>query len=201
MSITYSFVVRDSGDPSGGTGLTPSFAVYRDIGSLADLSASAPVITEVGGGHYKFTVDWDTAPESTGPSNSIAVVIDAGAGISSSSERYVTARINRTDDFATSIDSSLTSIASGLTTIDGEIAVIDANVDGLVTGVSNLTTAVGNISTDVDTLINIETGKWEIVSDQLKLYEPDGVTLIKTFNLFASDGSPTSVAPAKRVPV
>ena len=112
-SVVYTFVVRDAGDPTAGVGLTPTFIEYRDIATLVDLSASAPAVVEVGNGHYKFEVDWDTAPESTAPTDYISVVIDAGAGIVDKNERYITARINRNDDFATdvlSIDSRLTSI-------------------------------------------------------------------------------------------
>lgn len=151
----YSFVVRSGGDPTAATGLTPSFILYSDLESLADLSASAPTIVEVGQGHYKFTVDWDTAPESTGPSEHIVLVIDAGAILTDANERYITARINRKDAFAD----------------------------------------------DIATLLDIETGKWEIVSDQLKVYGNDGVTLLQTFNLFDSNGVPTSVLPARREPV
>lgn len=154
-TVTYSFVVRITGDPTAGTGLTPTFLEYRDIESLTDLSGSAPTIVEVGNGHYKFSMDWDTVPESTGPSNSIAIVIDADAGIGSAQERYITARINRTDNFGSQVSS----------------------------------------------LFQIETGKWEVVSNQLKIYESDGLTLIKTFNLFDATGNPTSTIPARREPV
>lgn len=151
----YTFVIRDGGDPTAATGLTPTFLQYIDISSLTDLIGSAPAISEIGNGHYKFSVDWDTAPESTAPTDSISIVIDAGVAITSPQERYVTARINRTDDFGSK----------------------------------------------VHTLYDIEMGKWEIVNDQFILYGSDNLTVLKTFDLFDLDGDPTSIAPAKRVPV
>lgn len=202
MSVTYSFVVRDGGDPTAATGLTPSFVAYTDVDSLTDLSGSAPTITEVGDGHYKFTVDWDTAPESTGPSNSIAIVIDADAGLTSASERYITARINRTDSFATDIDTDLSTITSTLSSVSSLLTTVDGKVDTVDTVVDSISVAVATVDTVVDLLFEIETGKWEVTSgNQLKIYKSDGVTLVKTFDLYDSTGNPTSVAPARREPV
>ena len=168
-TVIYSFIVRDSGSPLVATGLSPVFSEYRDIATLTDLSGSAPTIVEVGKGHYKFSVDWDTAPESTGPTDHIAIVIDAGVAIGENAERYITARINRKDNYATEI--------------------------------STIASAVSSIGGIVDTLFEVATGKWEVVSNQLNIYESDGVTLVKTFNLFDAAGSPTSTLPAKREPV
>jgi len=46
-----------------------------------------------------------------------------------------------------------------------------------------------------------EAGGWEIKNSQLIYYDTDGVTPIKTFNLFDKAGNPTSENPYKRVPV
>lgn len=197
-AIVYTFVVRDGGDPTAATGLTPTFVEYRDIVAGTDLSAGAPTVTEVGNGHYKFSVDWDTAPESTGPSNYIAMVIDAGAGLTDANERYIVGRINRTDDFASTVVS-----------IDGKVDTIDTVVDAILVDTDStlpatLTTIEGKIDTIdtvVDLLLEIETGKWEVTANQLKVYQSDGVTLVKTFNLFDSAGNPTSTDPSRREPI
>ncbi len=156
MAFIYSFSVSDAGDPSGATGLSPAFTFYSDLETLTALTA--PAITEVGAGHYKFSVDWDTADESTAPTNSIAFVIDAdpgGSTLTTDSDRYITGRINRSDNYSTSIDS----------------------------------------------ILEVTLGKWEVASNQLILYKQDATTVVKTFNLFDSAGSPTSTLPARREPV
>ena len=105
--ITHTFTVRDSGSPvaAGLLGLTPTFASFRDVAAGTDLSGSAPAITAVGEGVFKFTMDW-TAVAFSGV-DSISIVIDAGAGITTTSERFITGRINRVDDFASDIDTIL----------------------------------------------------------------------------------------------
>jgi len=178
-AIVYTFVVRDGGDPTAATGLTPTFTQYMDVETLGALTP--PAITEVGSGHYKFSVNWDTAPESTAPTDHIAMVIDAGAGLTDLSERYITGRINRTDDFAATLLTDTTTIITDIAITDGKIDVIDAIVDSL---------------------FEIETGKWEVTTgNQLKIYESDGLTLVKTFNLFDINGVATNTNPARREPV
>ena len=54
---------------------------------------------------------------------------------------------------------------------------------------------------DTSKLVDVEFGKWEIVSNQLVLYKQDGVTVLKTFNLQDKNGQATSVSPYKRIPV
>jgi len=46
-----------------------------------------------------------------------------------------------------------------------------------------------------------EQGKWEIKNNQLIFYDTDGVTPIRTFNLFDENGNPTNTNPFKREPV
>lgn len=53
----------------------------------------------------------------------------------------------------------------------------------------------------IDTIYEVTLGKWEVVSDQLKLYKTDGTTLVATFDLFDQVGSPTSTLPARREPL
>lgn len=58
-----------------------------------------------------------------------------------------------------------------------------------------------DILEDTAKLIDVQLGKWEIVSNQLVLYKVDGVTVLKTFNLQDKNGQATSVSPYKRIPV
>lgn len=105
--ITYTFTVRDAGSPiaAGLLGLTPTFGSFRDVAAGTDLSASAPAITAVGEGVFKFTLDW-TAVAFTGI-DSISMVVDAGVTIVITSERFISGRLNRVDDFADDIDTIL----------------------------------------------------------------------------------------------
>jgi hypothetical protein len=156
MAFLYTFTVTNSGDPTTATGLSPVFDFYSD--AATNTALAVPTITEIGSGHYKFSVDWDTAPESTAPTDSIAFTIDCDPATAvglAANERYINGRINRSDNFGSSID----------------------------------------------TVLEVTLGKWEIDSNQLKLYQQDGTTLVKTFNLFDQGGSPTSTLPARREPV
>lgn len=51
-----------------------------------------------------------------------------------------------------------------------------------------------------DTLIQILTGKWEVVGNQFIIYDSDGVTPLYTYNL-TQDGVPTEFNPDLRTPV
>lgn len=54
---------------------------------------------------------------------------------------------------------------------------------------------------DVEVLKQIATGRWRIYNDQLFLYDSDGETPIVTFNLYDSDGNPTSSDYFERRPL
>lgn len=54
---------------------------------------------------------------------------------------------------------------------------------------------------DFATILAVETGKWEIVNNQMIFYEEDDETELLRFNLFDADGNPTSTSAMKRVPV
>lgn len=58
----------------------------------------------------------------------------------------------------------------------------------------------------VDTLVSIETGKWEIKTsgpdaNRMIMYAADGVTVLYKFDLFDESGAATTINPFKRVPV
>ena len=52
----------------------------------------------------------------------------------------------------------------------------------------------------LNTLLNYESGKWEITNNQMKFYNTSG-TVIKTFNLYDSAGNPSMMNVYKREPV
>lgn len=206
-AVTYTVAFRDEGDPSGATSLTPTFTLYRDIVSLTDLSA--PSVVEVGGGHYKFVVDWDTTPESTGPSNHIAFVLDGGASLEHDSERYIVGRIDRLagDSSATilsaieDVETAVENVETAVGGVETAISGIEATVDGIDLKVDDIANEIETNQEHLEVLVDVAIGKWEVASNQLKLYSTDGLTVIRTFNLFDSEGNLTSTAPARREPV
>lgn len=77
MSVTY-YAVFGSGNPSGKTGLSPSFTVFQNSSGGATTS---PAITEIGSsGIYTFSYD---------PQGSINFVIDGATTGLNSTDRYI----------------------------------------------------------------------------------------------------------------
>ena len=69
-------------------------------------------------------------------------------------------------------------------------------------GESVWTTAEKNlILSDVSLIKKIEEGRWKIVNNQMIFYDSDGVTPLRTFNLFDKEGAPTETEPFERNPV
>jgi len=103
-SITYCFLVRNSGTPTGG--LTPTFSNwYRTSDGT---SVSAPAITALGNGWYKFAWDAETNSECVG-------TIDAGNTISSANERYIEASAFRDSSrIITALPNAAAGATSGL---------------------------------------------------------------------------------------
>lgn len=219
MSITYTFVVRNAGAPT--TGLTPVFNDFRDVATT--LNVTTPPISEIGGGFYKFTVDWSSSPYDV--VDSIVFQIYAGVTVTDPSEAYIVDRINQADQFYT----VLNSVGTVVTTITNQCGAIQTDIDGievslidlstdvaavqtdattLLAGVATLDSSLSDLSTDlaaaqtdITTLVEIETGKWQITTDsKLKLYTQADV-LIQEFDLVDINGSPTYTNPASRIPV
>lgn len=164
MSTTYTFPVRFNGDPSAGAGLLPVFTLFKDAATGVTVSPS-PTVVEIGGGHYKFAVDWDAIDNAI---DTIVTIIDNTITITNPTERYITGSINRLDNFANTV--------------------VDTN------------TRIIALAADVTSILYIESGKWEIVNNQLLFYDTAD-NLIKTFNLFDEVGLPTSTSPFSRIPV
>ena len=82
--MLYYVYLSNAGAPA--TGLTPDWEHLVTAENGTDKSASAPTITEIGGGWYHFDITFGTAPwDVTG--EDLAGVIDAGATLSGN-DRY-----------------------------------------------------------------------------------------------------------------
>ncbi|MHA1370482.1 MAG: hypothetical protein ACTSRA_12315 [Promethearchaeota archaeon] len=88
--MIYKIYITEDGAPK--TGLSPTWnSLYALDGT--DKSTSAPSISEVGGGWYKFDVKYGTPPFDV---NELVGVIDAGSSLSDY-ERYVPVNISTRD--------------------------------------------------------------------------------------------------------
>ena len=80
--MIYKIYITEDGIPK--TGLTPTWNSLRAIDGT-DKSASAPSISEIGGGWYKFELTYGTAPFDV---DELVGVIDAGSSLAGY-ERYM----------------------------------------------------------------------------------------------------------------
>lgn len=88
--MIYKFFVSEDGAPK--TGLTPTWDSLRALDGT-DKSGSAPSISEIGGGWYKFEAVYGTAPFDVAE---LVGVIDAGSSLSDF-ERYVPVTVSVRD--------------------------------------------------------------------------------------------------------
>ena len=98
-------------------------------------------------------------------------------------------------------------ISSGQMIFNADCTSATATVRGQCKVTNNASGNVGFTLKDETTtamlakLLQIETGRWKIVDNQMVLYESDGITALKTFDLKDSSGNPTETEPFERVPV
>lgn len=92
-----------------------------------------------------------------------------------------------------------------LQTSDVRLSNLDAPVSSRSTfnaTTDEVTTAgLSDIAADVADTKQGLLGRWQIVNDQLIMYQEDGATVLRTFNLFDEAGDPTSVNVFRREPV
>lgn len=72
--------------------------------------------------------------------------------------------------------------------------------------IDTIDTNTAALATNLNTVLEYHTGKWEIKvtgpdANRLILYKPDGVTVLKKFDLKNANGDPTFVNPFQRIPV
>lgn len=101
-----------------------------------------------------------------------------------------------------------TKLGTPVTTIAGDIAAIGASIDltPVLDAVAAVQTTVDDIQVSTDDLITIEQGRWKIHTtgpdaNRLVLYQLDGTTVLKKFDLKDSSGVATTEDPFERVPV
>jgi hypothetical protein len=97
-AIDIPFYVAKDGQPLTGAASQMNFESLKTIGGT-DKSGSAPAISEIGGGWYKFSIAYGSAPFDAGD---LAGVIDAdknGGNLLANAERYIPVEV-RLDFYA-----------------------------------------------------------------------------------------------------
>jgi hypothetical protein len=157
--ITSAFTVRDmSSTPSGErkAGLAPTWVFLKKLSDNTDITP-APAITEIAQGQYKFAYDAETHGEAAGQ-------IDAGASIPNPADRYIDVLLTRDSG---RLQTALTSAGCHL---DLTQAVPITNTSQTVGDALNAARAQGF-------------GKWALSGNTLRIYAPDGTTIVHTFTL------------------
>lgn len=109
--MIYKIYITESGTPK--TGLSPSWNSLRAIDGT-DKSSSAPSISEVGGGWYKFELVYGTSPFDVAE---LVGVIDAGNSLAGY-ERYIPVNISLRDLAAVKlVNKASYDLVSGVETI------------------------------------------------------------------------------------
>jgi hypothetical protein len=170
--VIYTFYVENNAVPE--SSLTPTIIKMIDIEDGSQTS-SAPLVSELSDGFYKFAYTWSTSSSAVG----YLIKIDTGDLESNNdATRYITMRIEPND--------YLSSTAAD----------IKVSADSLVTSASTL---VGNSNR----ILDIEHGTWKIEGTELVLYAAGfgraADTVIGRYDLLDANGSPTSVNPYQRV--
>jgi len=183
-SKTYSVYFRATD-----TGLTPTFVKFTRRSDNVNLLGSAPAISEVlgpggGFGEYKFTFDATVE---------VSFVVDGGASITSTADRYVRGVLGPEDS---RLDAAISAVPA---------AVADEPLAGHVTA-DTVGKVLSDIGTNVLLLRKYEEGRWKVHAsggdlNRLVLYDSDGTTPLLKFDLKDASGSATYTNPFERVKV
>jgi len=102
----------------------------------------------------------------------------------------------------TAVQTDVTSIQTDVTAVQTDVTAVQTDVTAVQTDVTAVQSSVVGLQTDITFLRQVESGRWEITSDnQMIIYDSDGTTPLLTFSLLDADGEPTTQNPFERVPV
>lgn len=175
QNVTYTFYAEVGGEPA--SNLTPSFSVFREVNSGVDLQ-NLPEIVSFGDGFYKYIFSWPDVSIPGNLPNSYLVKIDLGETVSIG-ERFIINRIER-HDYLPVVAASIQSDAN----------LIKASADRIETATDKLVELVNY-------MLDMEQGSWRIINNQLVVYNPDGVEMMR-HQLLSFTGTPTSINPYQR---
>lgn len=192
-------------------GLTPTFSSYLDSSGNA---VSPPAISALGGGMYHFT------PVFVDPTKGIAYIIYGGAtAFPPYAFRYMRPEDWVTDNLPSDpADQSLLVAATDAiynrlgapagASVSADVAAVLGEAQGANAAAQAAETSSGTAATQATAaaaisadLRKIAIGRWKIQGTQLILFELDGTTPYKTFDLKDELGVASAVRIFERVPV
>lgn len=206
MSVVINSFFTTGGVPT--TGLTPTVRIWEVDASSHTLvvgfpvQVSDPTMTEVGDGFYKF--EFDTLTYGYDPLKAYVIRTDAGPSVPTN-ERY---SIASTEESAagTLTPATISAIQEGVWDVDAS-----SHVGSGTTGLLLNQTAADAAQTHVnvltaisllETLLKYETNRTRIdkVAKTLTVYDDDGVTPIRVFDLRDSTGTLSVTEVCERDP-
>ena len=149
--------------------------------------------------------------------NANIVTIDSVVDSIQLDTNAIETKIDTVDTVVDSIQLDTNSIESKVDTANTNISTINSTVNSVQTDTNNIETKVDNINTNVTNVNNnvntvkglveflykYERGRWKIdrLTNQMTIYDTDGITPLFTFNLTDNNGDPNSDAVYERTPV
>ncbi len=201
MSIVINSFFTIGGVPY--LGLTPSIRIWEVSGAGSSLVVGAPIqvtdplMTEVGDGFYKFEF---TAALGYDPTKAYSVRSDAGDHISPN-ERYSVGNVDEAivPDVVAAFVNGMWDEAAGSHVSAGSMGLLQNQTGADAAQVRiDMLTAISL----VQTLLKYEANRTKIdkVAKTLTVYDNDGITPLKIFDLKDSTGAPSIVEVVERMP-
>jgi hypothetical protein len=168
-----------------------------DSGVQTDVLVSTPLVNIVGS---YWSYEWEPTTLDAGQYFIEYSLTDNVATVT-----YATENLFVMNDAAVSqavIQGDISNVQSDITAMQVDVTSIQTDVTAVQTDVTAVQSSVVGLQTDITFLRQVESGRWEITSDnQMIIYDSDGTTPLLTFSLLDADGEPTTQNPFERVPV
>lgn len=216
-----------SGEIGEGAVCFPSASEKQVNRDLAGYTNAAGTFNHVGDGLYSYVFDNAEVSEAGGEGTTLFRVKSTGFKTATVSVPINYGNVDTIQSAAvTSIQSglatssALASVASAVVDVDGDIAAMQSDVDAIASSTSGLDAKLGtpagasisddisgvrgvadSIQTTTADLHKVEFGRWKIADNQLTLYDVDGETPIKVFDLVDDEQVPSMTRIFERLPV
>ncbi len=211
LKKTITFMVYDStGLPaSGNVGeaavVSPASGELQVNKNLAGYVNAAGTFAHIADGKYRYVFD-DT--EVSGSTEGYALLRLKVSGYRTNTQEVILRfnNINTLDAAAVTAvqsglatSSALSSVASSVTSVDTKIGTPAAA--SVSADIASVKSTVDGTQTTVTELHKIEVGRWKIQNNQLLLFDTNGTTVIRTFDLLDDEGNPSMTKIFERNPV
>ena len=203
MSVIITSFYTSNGIPA--IGLTPTIRILevQNLTNIVVVPLSA--MEEVGDGFYKFVFD---SVNGFDPTKTYVARCDGGIILSNPGERYQSINIDETNTSTTSITpADISAIVEGVWDEPGVAhltpGTMGAYQNEIHADVQQIHIDVNTAISLVTTLIKYEQNRTKIdkIAKTLTIYDNDGITPLKVFNLRDSTGVPSVTEVCERLPV